>query len=299
MSARLTPSTIGLLTLSPLLWSTNALLGRWIRNDVPPMTLNLLRWTLALAILMPLAHRMLKPGSLMWLHWKRLSVLGLLSIGLYNALQYQALQTSTPINATLVASSMPVWMLVLGRVLHGERIRGRQLLGAVLSIAGVVLVLSRGDWQTLTGMRFVVGDVYMLLATLAWCLYSWMLARPAEPAELRRDWAAFLMAQVFFGLGWSALLAGGEWAFTPAHVAWSWPVVAAIVFIALGPAILAYRCWGAGIERAGPQVAGFFANLTPVFAALLSSVFLGEAPQLFHLVAFVLILSGIVASSRR
>jgi len=163
----------------------------------------------------------------------------------------------------------------------------------------VVLVLSRGQWQVLAQLHFVPGDGYILLATLAWTLYSWMLARPAEPAELRSDWAGFLMGQVFFGLGWSALFAAGEWAFTPAQVQWSWPVAAAIGFIAVGPAVLAYRCWGAGIQRVGPQVAGFFANLTPLFAALLSTLFLGEAPQVYHLLAFALIVGGIVVSARR
>jgi drug/metabolite transporter (DMT)-like permease len=299
MPVRLTLSTLVLLTLPPLLWACNALIGRWVHEQVPPMTLNLLRWLLALLILLPLAHGVLRRSSPMWAHWRRISALGLLSIGAYNALQYLALQTSTPINVTLVASSMPVWMLVLGRVLHGVPIRGRQMLGALLSIAGVLLVLSRGQWQVLVDFRFVPGDGYVLLATLAWALYSWMLARPAEPAELRNDWAAFLTAQVFFGLGWSTAFAAGEWAFTPAHIDWSWNVVGAIVFIAVGPAVLAYRCWGAGIQRVGPQIAGFFTNLTPLFAALLSTVFLGEAPRLFHFVAFALIVGGIVVSSRR
>lgn len=299
MSSRLSPSTLLLLTLPPLLWACNAMVGRWLHADVPPMTLNLLRWALALLILLPLSYRFLRRGSPLWTHWKRMSMLGLLSIGAYNALQYLALQTSTPINVTLVASAMPAWMLLLGLLLHGERIRGRQMLGLVLSVAGVLLVLSRGDWQTLASLRFVPGDGYVLLATLSWALYSWMLARPTEPAELRGDWAGFLMGQVLYGLAWSALFAAGEWAFTPAHITWSWSVVGAIVFIAVGPAVLAYRCWGAGIARTGPQMAGFFTNLTPLFAALLSALFLGEPPRLFHLVAFALIVGGIVVSSRR
>lgn len=299
MHARLSLSTLALLTLPPLLWACNAFIGRWIHADVPPMTLNLLRWVLAFLILLPLSYRFLRRGSPLWTHWKRMSMLGLVSIGAYNALQYLALQTSSPINVTLVASAMPVWVLLLGWLLHGERIRGRQMLGLVLSIAGVVLVLSRGDWQVLMHLRFVPGDGYVLLATVCWAFYSWMLARPTEPPELRSDWAGFLMGQILFGLGWSALFAAGEWAFTPAHINWSWTVVGAIVFIAVGPAVLAYRSWGAGVGRAGPQVAGFFTNLTPLFAALLSALFLGEPPRLFHFIAFALIVGGIVVSSRR
>jgi drug/metabolite transporter (DMT)-like permease len=120
-----------------------------------------------------------------------------------------------------------------------------------------------------------------------------------EPASIRTDWAAFLMGQIVFGLMWSGALAAGEWAVNPQRIAWSWQVAAALLFVAVGPALLAYRCWGAGVRRAGPTVAGFFANLTPLFAALLSIGLLGEVPQWFHAAAFVLIASGIVLSSRK
>lgn len=299
MNRRLTPSTILLLTTPPLLWAANAVIGRWISDLVPPMTLNFFRWALAFLVLLPLAYRVLRPDSLLWPNWKRFVVLSLSGVGAYNSLQYLALHTSTPMNVTLVGASMPVWMLGMGWLLHGEKISRRQAAGAALSIGGVLLVLSRGDWSVLMHVRLVSGDLYVLLATIAWAYYSWMLARPKEPPAIRQDWAAFLMAQIVFGLVWSGLFAGAEWRLTDAHIVWSGPVVAALVFISLGPALLAYRCWGAGIGRAGPSVAGFFSNLTPLFAALLSSVFLGETPKLYHALAFVLIVGGIVVSSRR
>lgn len=299
MTQRLTPSTVLLLTIPPLMWAGNAVVGRMINTEVPPMTLNLLRWVVAFVLLLPLAASVLRTDSGMWQHWRRFAVLGLLSVGAYNSLQYLALQTSTPINVTLVAASMPVWMLGLGWLLHGEQISRRQFLGAALSIAGVLTVLSRGDWTVLAQVRLVPGDIYVLLATAAWATYSWMLARPREPQHIRANWAAFLLAQIVFGLGWSSLFAGAEWALTDAQIHWSWPVVAALLFIALGPALLAYRSWGAGIQRSGPTVAGFFANLTPLFAAVLSAAFLGESPRIYHVLAFVLIVGGIVVSSKR
>jgi drug/metabolite transporter (DMT)-like permease len=82
------------------------------------------------------------------------------------------------------------------------------------------------------------------------------------------------------------------------HIAWSWALVAALLYVAIGPAILAMRCWGAGLQRAGPTVGAFFINLTPLFAALLSAAFLGEAPHLYHALAFALIVGGIGVSAR-
>ena len=299
MTLRLTPSTIALLVVPPMLWAGNAVVGRMVSDLVPPMTLNMLRWAVAFVLLLPLAAPVLSPQSAMWPYWRRFALLGLTSVGLYNALQYLALHTSTPLNVTLVASSTPVWMMLVGRLFFGAAIRPLQLLGAVFSIAGVLLVMSRGQWEVLMGVRLVPGDLYILLAAAVWSYYSWMLSEKGkEPAEIRADWAAFLMAQIAFGLLWSALLAGGEWALTDAHIQWGWPLISALLFVAIGPALLAYRFWGAAVQRAGPTVAGFFANLTPLFAALLSALLLGEMPRLYHALAFVLIVLGIALSSR-
>ena len=299
MHQRLTPSTIALLTLPPLLWAGNAVVGRLVHDMVPPMALNFIRWLLAFALLLPFAGQVLRRSSPLWPHWRRYALLGLLGVGAYNALQYLALQTSTPINVTLVASSMPVWMLATGWLFFGASVSRTQVISALLSIAGVLLVLSRGDWQQLLGLRLVPGDLYMLLATMAWAFYSWLLARTSEPAAVRQDWAAFLMAQMVFGLGWSGSFAAGEWLINPQAIAWGLPLAAAVLYIAIGPAILAYRSWGAGVQSAGPNVAAFFLNLTPLFAALMSAAFLGEAPHWYHGVAFVLIVAGIVVSARQ
>lgn len=300
MHPKLTPAAALLLALPPLLWAGNAVVGRLASDLVSPMALNFLRWLLAFALLLPLAGGVLRPGSPLWPNWRRFSLLGLLGVGCYNALLYLALNTSTPLNVTLVGSSTPVWMLLIGRWFFGVAISRRQWLGAALSITGVLLVLCRGQFELLLQVQLVPGDLFMLVASAAWANYSWMLAHPTtEPASIRADWSAFLLAQTAFGLVWAGLAAGGEWALGHAHIRWGWPLVAALAYIAIGPALIAYRAWGAGVTRAGPAAAGFFTNLIPLFTALLSSAFLGEVPRLYHVLAFALIVGGIVVSSRR
>lgn len=299
MSARLTPSTAALLTVPPLLWAGNAIVGRLVRDALPPMAFNLLRWTIALAILLPLGRHLLRKGSGLLTHWRRYALLGLLGVAAYNSFQYLALQSSTPINVTLVAAGMPVWMLLVGGLFFDAPVGRKQVVGALLSIAGVLVVLCRGQWALLAEMRLVPGDVFMIAATIVWSFYSWLLTRRQESPEIRADWAAFLLAQVIYGVLWSSTFAAGEWALTGKSVAWSWPVVAALLYVAIGPAIIAFRCWGAGVQRAGPSMGAFFTNLTPLFAALMSAAFLGEVPHLYHALAFVLIVGGIVISARR
>jgi drug/metabolite transporter (DMT)-like permease len=296
MNQRLTVSTALLLTLAPVLWAGNAVVGRMVAPLVPPLALNFLRWALAFLILLPFAWRVLRAGSPLWGRMRRYAVLGLLGVGCYNALQYLAVKTSTPVNITLVGSSMPAFMLALGAAFFGQRISRRQVAGALLSVAGVLVVLSHGDVAHLAQVRFVAGDLYMLVATAAWALYSWLLTRPDE---LRRDWAAFLMAQLVPGLVWSGLFAATESVVTTQSIQWGVPLALALAFIATGPAIIAYRSWGMGVQRVGPNIAGFFSNLTPLFAAMFSAAFLGEPPHLYHALAFVLIVGGIVVSSRR
>jgi len=299
MNSRLTLRTAGLLTLAPLLWAGNAIVGRLVHDLVPPMTLNFLRWLLALLILLPLAGPVFRRDSGLWRHWRRYAVLGLLGVGMYNALQYLALQSSTPINVTLVAAGMPVWMMATGWLFFGAGVSRKQMIGAALSIGGVLVVLARGEWNHLLELRLVAGDLFMILATIAWSLYSWLLTRTAEPAELKSNWASFLLAQVGFGVAWSGLFAAGEWAFMKPVIHWNGILIAALIYVAIGPAIIAFRCWGAGVQEAGPAIAAFFSNLTPLFAALMSSAFLGEAPHMYHGIAFLLIVGGIVVSSRR
>jgi len=298
--ARLSFKAIVLLTLPPLMWSGNAVVGRLVAPLISPMTLNLLRWTLAMLILLPLAPWVLRRESPLWAQWRRFAVLGFLSIASYNSLLYMALATSSPINVTLVGASTPVWMLLIGRLFFGNEVSLRQVFGAALSIGGVLLVLCRGDWALLANMHLVMGDLYMLLASFAWACYSWMLSHPTpESASLRTHWAAFLLGQVVFGLLGAFGCASLEWTLTDTRLVWGWPLGLALLFIGVGPAVLAYRSWGAGVALVGPARAGFFMNLTPFFAALLSAAFLGESPQAFHAAAFALIVAGIALSSRR
>jgi drug/metabolite transporter (DMT)-like permease len=299
MPGHLSLRTAGLLLIPPVMWAGNAVVGRLVHELVPPITLNFLRWLLAFVLLLPWAWQVFRPASELWPHWRRFSLIGLLAMGTYNSLQYLALHTSTPINVTLVASSTPIVMLVMGMLFFGQRVQARQWLGAGMSVVGVLLVLSHGDWRTLAQMRLVIGDIYVLCSTVVWAWYSWLLSQPKDPPSIRGDWAQYLLAQMGFGLIWSGAFAWAEWSLQPQVMVWNGEVMAALVFVAVGPALLAYRSWGLGVQRVGPSMASFFANLTPLFAALMSLWMLGEWPQVHHLLSFLLIVGGIMVSSRR
>lgn len=307
----LSPRIVILMTLPPLMWAGNAVVGRLMVGQVPPLALNALRWAIAAAMLLPLAWPLLRDARerrAVVDAWPYMLVIGTLGIGLFNAFQYLALRTSTALNVTLINASMPLWMLAVGALAFAERPAQRQLLGALLSLAGVATVIARGSWGTLAELHFVAGDGFMLAAVLGWAVYSWLLVRP--PAVLRPPsretiarwgWGGFLWVQCAFGLLSGGLAAGAE-AVLADHPPVDWTslaVLAALLYVAIGPSLIAYRCWGLGVAHAGPALAAFFVNLSPLFAALLSAWLLGEWPQPFHGVAFALIVAGIVVSAWR
>ena len=303
MRENVTWSTAALLTLPPLLWAGNAVIGAVVVATVPPLTLNALRWSLAFVFLLPLGWRVFTRPRQIASRWRHLALVGLLGIGCYNAFQYLALTSSSPLNVTLIAASSSLWMLLIGWIGFGVAPAWRQGAGAMLSIVGVLLVLSRGSLAALLRLHFVAGDLYMVIATLAWAIYSWMLARPPasmrSPARPPWDWAQFLMVQLMFGASWAVLAAGIEQAARPSPIPWSAGLGAALLYVAIGPALVAYWAWGAGVARVGPTVAALFSNLTPLFTALLSLFVLGQSPDWYHGAAFLLIAAGIAISSRR
>ena len=294
-------ATISYLLIATALWAGNAIAGRVLVASaaVSPITLSLVRWGLAALLLLPLGWRVFAPSSALWQNKKRFVLLGLFGVGSYNVLLYLALETSTAINVTLIGASMPIWMLLIGAIFYQTKPGLLQLVGAVVSLLGVAIVLTRGDLSTLLSMEMVLGDLLIMLATITWAFYSWMLSRPGVSTERQWPWAEFLMAQVFVGLLWTGFLDVFEIAAGQAYLELNLWTASLILFVAVGPSLIAYRCWGLGVNGAGPTVAAFFANFIPLFTAILSAAMLGEPPRLFHGLAFALIVIGIVISSRK
>jgi drug/metabolite transporter (DMT)-like permease len=303
----LSPRLAFLLTLPPLMWAGNAVIGRLMVGYAPPVLLNLIRWCGALLLLLPLGWRAFgtpERRAEVRARWPHLALLGLLGVGMYNALQYMALRTSTPLNVTLIAASMPLWMLVTGALLFSVRPRQRDLLAAGLSLAGVVTVLTRGRPLALLQIELVPGDLLIVLAVVCWSGYSWLLAKP--PASMRGaqrpqwNWAEFLLVQMVFGIAWAgagALVEATVLVNGDETVRWGWPLALALVYLATCPSLIAYYAWGAGVARAGPAMAALFSNLTPLLTALISGAVLGSWPEPYHLLAFALILTGIMTSA--
>ncbi|MEY3865997.1 MAG: hypothetical protein RL082_1419 [Pseudomonadota bacterium] len=287
------------LTTAALMWAGNAIVGKILVQSSSPVLLNTIRWGVTALILLPFAWRVFGSTSPLWQSSKRFALLSLLGVGSYNVLLYLALKSSTPINVTLIGASMPIWAIVIGALFYKEQPNIKQIIGAVISLIGVTVVIVRGELERLIEIEFVAGDLLMVLATILWGAYSWMLSHPKESTERTWPWSYFLLAQVGFGFCWSLGFAVTEWQLEYSYFTWSWSTVFMIIYVIIGPSLIAYRCWGLGVSGAGATVATFFTNLIPLFTAILSTLLLQKPPELFQGVAFALILAGIYLSIQK
>jgi drug/metabolite transporter (DMT)-like permease len=296
MQRHLSASTLALLIAPPLFWAGNAVVARALVGVFPPLALSFARWALALLIVLPFTLRGLREWwpSLRG-HWIVVIAISALGVGCYNSLQYLALQTSTAVNATLIGASAPIASLLVGAAFFGAVVRRVQWLGAALSLLGVLLVIARGDPMNVARLHLDRGDLIMLVATLSWSVYTWLLRtrRPTMPA------APFLTLQIALGGLMILPFALLEYRITGATAAPTGGNLTALLYVALLPSLVAYFCWDRGVARAGAVLPMYFVNLTPVFAGLLSFFILGEAIGVYHLVGGLLIIAGIHLAARR
>ena len=185
------------LTLTVLFWSGNFILGRGIRELVPPVSLNFWRWVGALVVLLPFGFvRVLRQIDLYQRHWKMIALLSVPSIAVFNAFIYTALQTTTAINTVLVNAMIPVFIALIAWLVFNDGLVLRQTAGVCISVAGLLFIVTRGNLRLLGQLTLSPGDLWTIGASLSWAIYSVMLRK--RPRQM--DPVAFLTLIIGFGL---------------------------------------------------------------------------------------------------
>lgn len=284
-----------LLTLTPLFWSVNWILGRALHQDIPPMAMTFFRWLFAVVILAPFAlPHVLRQWPLIRANRTRLLVLGIVGIGSHNALAYLGLNYTTATNGVILNSFIPVMIIAIAWIFLRQRLTGTQLAGVAISLAGVLAILSGGSLEALAAFRLNGGDLLVILSMAMWSTYTILLRwRPPGLHTLSFLFTIAAIGDAFMLPFWLGEQALGY------HMTWSWQGFAALLSVALFSSVLAYLFWNRGVAEVGPQVAGLFVHLMPVFGVLLAWLFLGERLALFHVAGIGLILAGIGITSRR
>ena len=283
------PSPYLLLVLTTLFWSGNFVLGRAVHAVFAPFTLSFWRWAVALAILLPFVWTSLRGQvPLLRQHGLILLLLSVLGVVNFNTFVYIGLQSTTATNAVIMLSVTPVLIVALSFLLLRQTVTGWQALGIAVSLAGVLVIVGRGELQSLLARQFNPGDLWILAAVTSWALYSVCLRwRPAELEPLNFQAATMLLGMVVL-----TPLYGWDLAHDRTFVL-NVATVASILYLALFPSILAYIFWNRAVAELGANRTGQFLHLIPAFGAILSMIFLGERLYAFHGVGIALIGLGI------
>jgi drug/metabolite transporter (DMT)-like permease len=293
MIRRLGESPLLGLTLAALLWSGNFVVGRALRIAMAPLSINFWRWAIALGILLPLTLDALKRhrGTLAR-HWKLIALLGLTGIASFQTLVFVALSMTTAVKCLLLLSLAPLAIALASSAVFGERLSAAQLAGIALSFAGAVVLVAHGSVRALAALSFGAGDLWMLLAVALWTVYSLLLKRaPPELPQLTLL-SASATAGVLFMLPF--YLRQPPYERLPSM---DWQAWSGLLYIGLIASVPPFLLWNRGVARIGPSRAGVFIYLMPLFGAVLSFVFLGEAPHGYELVGGISIFTGIAVMS--
>ena len=284
-----------LLILTVLFWSGNMVVGRGIRGDVPPLAMAFWRWFIAFALILPLALPHLKSQwPLLKSGWKPLTVLGLLGIGGYNTFAYIALQDTSATNANLLNSFVPIATIAISWAFLGKHLRPVESAGVVISLCGAMTIVSRGDVAVLAHLNLNAGDIWMLIAVLAWAIYTVALAwRPAGVHPMLMLGATTVIGLCALGPAYAWELAQGRT--MNIHLG----SLSALAYVGIFPSFLGYIFYNKGVAEVGASKASLFIHLMPVFGTLLSFVFLGEVPFWYHYFGIGLIFTGIWLTTKR
>jgi drug/metabolite transporter (DMT)-like permease len=286
------------LLLATLCWSGNALVARAFAGEIPPFALSFWRWSLALVLLMPFVAKPLwqHRAALRAAGW-RLLVLAGIGIAGYNSLLYAAAQTTTAINITLVNTCLPLMTFIGAGLLLGEWPQQRAWWGMAVAAGGLLVLISKGSWASLSGLVFNQGDLIMLLAVADWALYSLLLKR----------WAVYLLPipplallGVLMLLGVPLILPFYVYELTQgAHFNLTPQNLAAIGYTAIFASLLAYLAWNHAIRVLGAAKAVLATYLMPAFTAVLGWLLLGEVLQHYHWLGAALIFAGLLLGTQQ
>ena len=286
----------GLLILAALFWSGNFIVGKFAYLfQIPPLTLNVLRWISVWLILIPFTYKEIYNNlPVIKKNWFVISFMGVITISTFNSVVYFALNFTQVINAVLVLAAIPAATIVLSSIMNIEKTNIFQLLGLFLSILGISSIISNGDIQKIISLNFNKGDLWMLVCVFTWALYSTLLKKN------KFRLSQFSLIQLMVSVGILFLIPqyfyeksiGLEVNFNKAFFL-------ILFYVVVFPAIAAYYCWQKGIEIIGPNRASMFIQLMPLFSAVMAIIIFKEKFELYHFTGAAFIVSGIYLSNKK
>jgi drug/metabolite transporter (DMT)-like permease len=272
--------------LSCLMWASNFILGRTLREEIGPLLLTTSRVAVVSLFYAVILGRTAIKERLLPRDWILLTAMALTGVMGFPFILYWGLQLTTATNAALINATGPLMTAVMTAILLKERLFPRHVIGGVISFFGVALIVSRGSFETLGQWQVNAGDLYIVIAVMLWGLYS-VISRKAT-----RSYSVFSVTAIstWIGLPFFIGAAAVEGLLTTVH--WSWYLVMSVVYIGIFPSGVAFLSWNEGVRRVGANRAMVFYNMLPVYGSILGVILLGESFRVEHFIGGGLILAG-------
>jgi len=282
-----------LLAFAGLCWSGNHVLGRAIAGHVPPIGISTIRWLIPSLVLWLVARRHIhRDWPAIRSQWRVLLWLGVTGGALFSALQYVGLQYTSAVNVSVLNSLVPVLIVAGGALLFGDRVGGLQMLGITTSCLGVLVIVARGEVETLRTLQFNWGDLIIVFNMVVFSIYAACLR-----LQPRIHWLSFMFVLAVIATAVSLPF----WLWESLYVASFQPTLltaVAILYVSIFPSVLAFAAWNRGVELIGAGRAGPFLHLIPIYTALIATAFLGESLASHHVIGFSMILIGVWLAAR-
>ena len=287
---------IGLAILATLIWSGNFIIARGVINEIPPVTLSFYRWLSATVILFPFAWKYLRNDLRLIISRPWFFLLAAVTgVAMFNTFVYIAGHYSTAINMALLGTcSSPIMSVIFARIFLKEKITASRVIGMLVCIAGILLLLSKGNFDNLVSFRFSKGDWWILAAALCFAIYNTMVKK--KPAAMNP--VNFLF--IIFMLGTILLVPfylfelknSGGFEINLSNLS-------SILYLGLGASVICFLIWNKAIRLLGTGRTALFGNLIPVFSSIEAVLLLNEKITFIHLISFILVVTGLVIANLR
>ena len=284
-----------MLVCATLFWAGNFMVGKlaFVEN-IPPMTLVFLRWSLVWIILLPFTYKeILKNKDIIFKNLPLLFFLALTSVGLFNSFTYLALAYTQVINASLFNTAIPAMIIFLCFLLKIERTNKFQIFGLIISVLGILSIITKLDLNILLSLSFNKGDLIMIGGVITWGLYSSFLKKKKFTLPL------LTLVHVLCTFGLIFILP--QFLYELSHgltVKLNTNLGLTLIYLALFPSIGSYYCWAGAVAIIGANRAGIFLSLIPFFSTIMAITFFNEKFQFFHLIGSILIILGLFLSNK-
>lgn len=275
------------------IWSGNFIVARGLSDAIPPVSLAFSRWVVAILALLPFAVKnLISEWQILRDNLGYLSITAFLGITTFNTFIYIAGKTTTAINLSLIAITFPVFILILSRLIYKEPVTIKKLAGVILVLCGVLILITKGKIGTLLTISFSIGDIWMLLASIIFAVYSMCLKKKPENISIMGlQSSTFILGLIFLLPFFVWELRGIQEPFL------NRTTIPAIMYVGVFASLCAFVLWNKAIVILGPSKAGMVYYTLPLFSGLLGYFFLNEGVGILHIYSLFLILSGIVITN--